>query len=120
MHRAHLLAWVLLASGAPGSECRFTSGPDGFCAALRLDPSRVDLHVGSTLLIRVNGTDCASGQDCVDCQRRFQWRSTAPDVVTVDSTGLVRAEHPGSAEIRLESDGSPSAVLAGSQVSVTP
>lgn len=120
MHRAYMLAWLLLAGGTSGSECRLATGPDGLCAAFRLDPSRVDLHVGSTLLIRVNGTDCTSGQDCVDCLRRFQWRSTAPDVVTVDSTGLVRAEHPGSAEIRLESDGSPSAVLAGSQVSVTP
>jgi hypothetical protein len=120
MHRAHMLAWLLLAGGAPGSECRLTTGPDGLCAALRLDPSRVDLRIGSTLLIRVNGSQCTGTLDCVDCRRRFHWRTTAPDVVTVDSTGLIRAEHPGSAEIRLESDGSPSAILASSQVSVAP
>jgi hypothetical protein len=115
-----MLAWLLLAGGASGSECRLTTGPDGLCAALRLDPSRVDLRVGSTLLIRVNGVQCTGTLDCVDCQRRFRWRTTSPDVVTVDSTGLVRAEHPGSAEIRLESDGDPSEVLADSRVFVTP
>jgi hypothetical protein len=120
MYRPQMMAWLLLAGIAPGSECRFSTGPDGFCGALRLDPSQVDLQAGSTLLIRVNGTNCAAGADCVDCRRRFRWQSTAPEVATVDSTGLVRAQRAGSAEIRLESDDRPPAVLAGSRVVVIP
>ncbi len=121
MYRPQLVAWLLLAGAAPGTDCRLSTGPDGLCAAVRLEPSRVDLPAGSTIRIQVNGLDCTRGLDCVDCtrrHRRFRFRSTVPDVATVDSTGLIRAEGPGGAEIRLESDAVASEVVASMRVVV--
>jgi hypothetical protein len=107
MFRPQLMAWLLLTGVVPASECRIASGPDGLCAAVRFDPRRADLHVGSTLRVRVNGLDCAGSPTCVDCtnrRRRVQWHSSAPDVVSVDSTGQLLAKRAGAAEIRLEVD----------------
>ena len=122
MFRAQQVTWLLLVGAAPGSDCRFVSGPDGFCAALRLHPTRADLRVGSTLQVRVNGLDCADGVTCVDCtnrRRRVHWQSSAPAVVVVDSTGLIRARQVGTADIRLEVDDSLSELGAHMQVVVT-
>ena|SRR5438876_1104993 len=83
--------WLLLIAGSRVSECRVVTGPEGLCAFGHLEPARSDLRVGSTLHVRVNGSTCSS-----------RWRSTAPEVASVDSTGFVRALHAGSAEIQLE------------------
>jgi hypothetical protein len=123
MHRPQVVAWLLLAGAAPGSDCHLSTGPEGVCAAVRLDPGRVDLRTGSTFRIQVSGLDCTGGPDCVDCaqrRRHFRWRSSAPDVATVDSTGVIRAGHSGSAEIRLESDDVASELVASMRVVVGP
>jgi hypothetical protein len=102
------LACLLLLAAAPASDCRFSSGPDGLCAAFRLDPASAELPVGSTLQIRVNDFDCDGIQSCVSCsdgRRRMRWESSAPEVARVDSTGVVRAERTGTAEIRLVVEG---------------
>jgi uncharacterized protein YjdB len=121
MSQYQIAVWLLLIAGSRTGECRVVTGPDGLCAFGHLEPTRGELRVGSTLHVRVNGAMCSS-RDCVDCdgtRHRVRWRSTAPDVATVDSMGLVRAEHVGRAEIRLESaDGTmPSATM---QVEVHP
>jgi hypothetical protein len=106
------LACLLLLAAAPASDCRFSSGPDGLCAAFRLDPASADLPVGSTLQIRVNDFDCDGSLPCVSCsdqRRRVRWESSAPDIARVDSTGVVRAERTGTAEIRLLAEGAPGA-----------
>ena len=120
MFRPQPMVWLLLVGAAPGSDCRVVSGPDGVCAAVRLDPGQADLHVGTTMRVRVNGLDCAGGLTCVDCadrRHRVRWRSSAPGVAIVDSTGLSRAGDTGAADIRLESaDG----LTAGMRVIVSP
>jgi hypothetical protein len=76
------LACLLLLAAAPASDCRFSSGPDGLCAAFRLDPASAELPVGSTLQIRVNDFDCDGIQSCVSCsdgRRRMRWESSAPE-----------------------------------------
>jgi uncharacterized protein YjdB len=115
-HPAVLLLLVVAVSRT--GECRFASGPDGLCAFLRLEPATSDLRVGGTLRVRVNGLTCNQAADCVDCadrRQRVRWRSTAPDIASVDSTGLVRAVRAGRADIRVDSDDGAS---AGMQVVV--
>jgi hypothetical protein len=112
--RLRAMAWLVLSSGTGGSECRLVSGPNGVCAAVRLEFVDRPLRVGTTVRIRVHGLEC-SGTGCLDCaghQRRLQWRSGSPEVATVDSTGLIRAVHPGVVEIRLEVDDSTEAATA--------
>jgi uncharacterized protein YjdB len=46
-----------------------------------------------------------------------RWRSSAPDIASVDSTGVVRALHTGRADIRLDAD---DGTGAGMLVVVTP
>jgi uncharacterized protein YjdB len=113
--------YLLLIAGSRADECRVVTGPDGLCAFLRLEPTRSELPIGTTLRVRVNGSTC-SDRDCVDCgtRHRMRWRSTAPDVASVDSTGLVRAERVGNAEIWLESDAGSEGSTAGMQVVVVP
>ena len=83
---------LVVLAGARTGDCRGRHRPEGLCAFGHLEPARIELHVGSTLQIRVNGSTC-SGRDCVDCGSsvRLRWRSTVPDVASVNSTGLVRA-----------------------------
>jgi Big-like domain-containing protein len=102
------LACFFLLAATPASDCRFSTGPNGLCATFRLDPASADLPVGSTLQIRINDFDCDGSQPCVSCsepRRRVRWESSAPDVARVDSTGMVRAERAGTAEIRLVVEG---------------
>jgi len=103
---------LLLAGAAPGSECRLATDSDGFCATIRLEPGRVELPIGGTLEIKTTGLDCARDRG------RFRWSSSAPDVAAVDSTGLVRANRMGTAEIFLESEESVPRRLAGMRVVV--
>lgn len=120
MFRPPAILWLLVVAASRTGECRFASGPDGFCAFLRVEPSSSGLRVGNTLRLRVNGLTCEQGGDCVDCadrRHRVRWRSMAPDVASVDSTGLVRGLRAGRADIRLESD---DGADAGMQVVVTP
>jgi Big-like domain-containing protein len=93
---------LVVLAGARTGECRVVTGPDGLCAFGHLEPDHSQLHVGSTLQVRVNGSTC-SGRDCVDCGNsgRLRWSSTIPDVASVDSTGLVRARRAGDAQILL-------------------
>jgi Bacterial Ig-like domain (group 2) len=121
--RHQFTIWLLLAGASQTGECRVVTGPDGLCAFARLDPARSDLRIGTTLQVRVNGLNCGPGLACVDCanrRHRGRWRSTAPDVASVDSTGLVDAERPGKADIRLEFDNWVDAPTASMQVVVTP
>jgi uncharacterized protein YjdB len=122
MFRHQIGIWLLLASASRTGECRVMTGPDGLCAFVRLEPARGDLRVGSTLRVRVNGLDCERGFAC-DCgagRHRVRWWSTAPDVASVDSTGLVWAEHAGRADIHLESADGAEQPTAGMHVVVTP
>lgn len=121
MHRLQVAATLLLASAAPGSDCQLSTGPEGVCAVVRLDPNRVNLQPGSTIRIQVNGLSCAGGLNCVDCNQRqllLRWRSSAPQVAAVDSTGAVRAGRPGTAVIRLETDEATPQLVASAQVLV--
>jgi hypothetical protein len=118
--RFQAVFWLLLAASSRTTECRLATGPDGLCAFLRLEPSSTDLRVGGSLRVRVNGLTCERGTDCLDCadrSHRIRWRSTAPDVASVDSTGLVQALRPGRADIHLDSD---DGIGAGMQVVVSP
>ena len=115
MVRPVLLASLLLAGAAQGSQCVFVSGPNGFCLAVRLVPDHADLRVGSTLQVRANG-----GGGACTVGHGSRWHSTRPDVATVDSTGLVRALGPGSAEIRMIADGESTAGSAAMAVNVAP
>jgi hypothetical protein len=124
MFRPHLMACLLLAGAARTSDCSFTSGPNGLCATFRLEPSRATLQSGDSLRIRVNGgIDCTTNLDCVDCTNRprhFRWRSSAPEIVSVDSAGLIRGVHAGAAEIRFESDEPTPEAVATTRVLVSP
>jgi hypothetical protein len=116
-----LAAWLLLASAAPGSDCQLSTGPNGICAAVRLDPNLVQLQPGSSIRIQVNGLNCVGALDCVDCNQRrllLRWRSSAPDVAVIDSTGAVRAGRPGRAVVRLETDAVTPQLVASAQVLV--
>jgi Bacterial Ig-like domain (group 2) len=106
MSRPHLICWLLLVGAGHERDCRVATGPDGFCAAIRLEPRRTELPIGGTLQIKAPGLDCARRQNCPDCpgRGRVHWSSTAPDVATVDSNGLVRAERMGAADIHLTTD----------------
>jgi uncharacterized protein YjdB len=118
--RFQAVLWMLLAASSQTTECRLSTSPDGLCAFLRLEPSSTDLRVGGTLQIRVNGLNCERGSSCLDCSDRslrVRWTSSAPDVASVDSTGMVRALRAGRADIRLDSD---DGAGAGMQVTVTP
>lgn len=123
MSRLPLVACLLFAGMAQSTDCRVSTGPTGFCAAIRLEPDRAELHTGATLRIRINGLQCSGGLECTDCEnrhRRFHWRSSAPDVVTVDSTGAIHARRPGRAEIRFEPDDGTAELAAGMQAVVVP
>ncbi|HXE57385.1 MAG TPA: Ig-like domain-containing protein [Gemmatimonadales bacterium] len=99
MPRRSTLALLALVTGAHG-DCRVIAGAEGFCGAVRLEPRRARLAVGETLRLRVNAVRCEAGFDC-GCdgigRHRFHWRSSAPAVAAVDSTGSVRALAPGRA-----------------------
>jgi hypothetical protein len=47
--------------------------------------------------------------------RRFRWTSTAPEVVSVSATGLLKAARPGTATITAETDG----VIGLAEIQVT-
>jgi len=114
--------WLILIAGSRVGECGVVTGLEGLCAFGHLEPARTDLRVGATLQVRVNGSTCSS-RDCVDCDgvhRRIRWRSTAPDVASVDSTGFVRAQHVGRAAIRLESVAGATETGVSMQVEVIP
>ncbi len=120
MFRFQAVFWLLLAASSRTTECRLATSPEGLCAFVRLEPSSTDLPVGGTLQVRVNGLTCERGTSCLDCadrSHRVRWRSTAPDIASVDSTGVVRALRAGRADIRLDSD---DGTGAGMQVVVTP
>jgi uncharacterized protein YjdB len=120
MVRFQAAVWLLLAASSRTSECRLATGPDGLCAFFRLEPSSTDLRLGGTLRVRVNGLTCERGSSCLDCadrSHRVRWTSSAPDIASVDSTGVVRALRAGRADIRLDSD---DGTGAGMQVVVTP
>ena len=113
MPRLHLLAALLLAGAAPGSDCSFSTGPNGVCAAVRLEPDRTELRSGTTVQIAVNGLECSGTMECVDCngrRRRFRWRSSAPEVAAVNAAGLLEARGAGTAEITLEPESGASPV----------
>jgi hypothetical protein len=112
MYRPHLIVWLLLAGAGPGSECSIATGPEGFCAAIRLEPRHFELPIGGTLQIKITGLDC------VRDRTRVHWSSSVPDVVAVDSTGLVRARRTGAADVRLESEESVPRILASMRVIV--
>jgi len=119
MYRPSLIVWLLLAGAAPGSDCAVATGPDGFCAVVRLEPSRAELATGGTLRIRITGLDCTRGTDCVNCgHRRLRWLSSAPNVAAVDSTGLVRGKLPGVADIRMMAEEPAPEILASMRVVV--
>jgi uncharacterized protein YjdB len=120
MRRFRAAVWLLLVASPRTTECRLATSPDGLCAFVRLEPSSTDLRVGGTLQVHVNGLDCAGRSGCLDCSdrsHRVRWTSSAPDVASVDSTGLVRALRAGRADIRLDAD---DGATAGMQVVVTP
>ena len=123
MFRHEFAVWLLLAGASRTGDCRIVTGPDGLCASFRLDPARSDLRVGTTLQVRVDGLNCGRGLACVDCAdpgHRARWWSTDPGVASVDSTGIVRAEHPGRADILLEVDDGTDDPTASMQVVVGP
>jgi len=112
MVRPLLLASLFLTGAASGTQCVFVSGPNGACLAVRVQPDYASLRVGSTLQLRVDGGGaCAVGHG-------NRWQSTRPDVAAVDSTGLVRALGPGSAEIRMTGDGDTAEGSAAMRVEV--
>lgn len=113
MVRPLFLASLFLTGAASGTQCVFVSGPNGTCLAVRVLPDYANLRVGSTLQLRVVGGAgaCAVGHG-------NRWRSTRADVATVDSTGLVRALGPGSAEIGMTGDGDATEGSAAMRVEV--
>jgi uncharacterized protein YjdB len=108
-------ASLLLLATAPASDCRLTTGPNGLCAGLQLDPSSAEMRSGTTLTIRINDFEAS----CFDSGGRRRWESSAPEVATVDSNGLVRAGSAGAAVIRLmvERENAPA---AATRITVTP
>jgi len=113
MVRPLLLASLLLTGAASGTQCVFVSGPNGTCLAVRVLPDHANLRVGSTLQLRVDG-----GAAACSVGHGSRWQSTRPDIAAVDSTGLVRALGPGSAEIRMTGDGDATEGSAAMRVEV--
>jgi len=95
---------LLLLVAARGEGCSFSIGPNGLCAALRLDPEDKVIRVGESFRVRINAGGCtaATGCPCADsAAATAQWRSDNPETATVDSTGVVRGRRPGSVDIHL-------------------
>ena len=92
---------ALLLLVVPREGCSFTAGPNGLCAVLRVGPQDTVLSVGETFHVRINA-GCPAGAACPCADSALvdaRWRSDAPETATVDSTGLVTARRPGSADI---------------------
>jgi hypothetical protein len=102
-HQLLLVALLLLTiATAKGESCAFSIGPNGLCATLRLDPEAKVLRVGEAFWVRINVDGCSTsvGCPCADSAlRTAQWRSEAPEIAVVDSTGRVVGRRPGSAAI---------------------
>lgn len=100
-----LLLWGMLIcslGAGPDSSCNLTAGPNGFCANIHLEPDNAVLNVGQSLLIRINAGGCTSATDCPCAQSALvnaRWKSDAPAVAQVDSSGVVAGVKPGTAVI---------------------
>jgi len=95
---------LLLLVAARGEGCNFSIGPNGLCAALRLDPENKVIRVGETFRVQINASGCtaATGCPCVDsATATARWRSDGPATATVDSIGLVRGRQPGTVDIHV-------------------
>jgi uncharacterized protein YjdB len=92
--------FLCLLLAARAQSCQLTTGANGLCASFRLEPEKASLHVGETLIVRVNPGACAGGPcTCDPPASGLRWQSSAPGIATVDSTGTVRAIKEGSADI---------------------
>jgi hypothetical protein len=95
---------LLLLVAARGEGCSFSIGPNGLCAALRLDPENKVIRVGETFRVRINASGCtaATGCPCVDsATATARWRSDSPGTASVDSIGVVRGRQPGNVDIHV-------------------
>jgi hypothetical protein len=102
--RRGLLASLLLLTAGREDGCNFTLGPNGLCAALRLDPAEQELRVGDGFRVRINADGCtaATGCPCADsAMASARWQSADATVASVDGNGVVTARTPGSTDIIL-------------------
>jgi hypothetical protein len=93
---------LLLLIGARGDGCTFSIGPNGLCASLRLEPSDRTLRVGEGFRVRINADGCTSAVACPCAESaavNAAWRSDRPETATVDATGFVLAQLPGTTDI---------------------
>jgi len=103
MRRA-LLASLLLLTGARGDSCNFTIGPNGLCAALRLDPEEQELRVGDGFRVQINADGCSTTTGCACADSALasaRWQSANAAIATVDQNGAVTGRAPGSTDIIL-------------------
>jgi Bacterial Ig-like domain (group 2) len=98
-----LVALVLLLA-AREDGCNFSLGPDGLCAAFRVNPERTRMRVGESFRIAINADGCTAATGCA-CEATARadavWRSENPVTAIVDSTGLVLARSPGATTIQM-------------------
>lgn len=101
--RAGWSAVLLLLLAARSESCGFTADENGLCAHLRLGPESDTLHVGDSFRVQVNADGCSAIAGCTcgqDALEGAEFTSDNPAVATIDSTGLVTGQRPGSTTIR--------------------
>jgi uncharacterized protein YjdB len=91
---------LLLLLAARDETCAITAGPNGLCAAIRLEPSNASIDVDETLQIRINGGACLESCPCdTEPAENVRWTSDAPLIASTDAGGRVTGHHPGTATI---------------------
>jgi uncharacterized protein YjdB len=91
---------LLLLLAARDETCAITAGPNGLCAAVRLEPSSASIDVDETLQIRVNGGVCLESCPCeTESTEDVRWISDAPLIASTDAAGRVTGHRPGTATI---------------------
>jgi hypothetical protein len=101
---------ALAARDSVRTDSTTTGGADFLrgVAGVHIAATRLSLSRGDTVRLSAVATDTA-GQALDSVATR--WESSAPEVASVDSTGLVTALGQGAAQIGVEADSSRSAVL---------
>lgn len=91
---------LLFLLAARDETCAISAGPDGLCAAIRLESSNASIDVDETLQIMVNGGACLESCLCdTDSTEDVRWTSDAPLIASTDAAGRVTGHRPGTATI---------------------